>query len=289
MSTLATANLSSDESDTEFIPEAPKSKRSRKPRAKRVGSGSASDSSSCSSSSASEGEDAEGDERVAKKAKLEEDAKNEAEERRRKAREEFERMKAELSGAPTESVKEMEELVEIKRPRRFAGETIYETVRLRASDPEAVAYFNRLAAKPDHDEDKSDSATKQPLPQQETPTPIPSAPSGQDKSTTDVKADVSVTTSVVVPSVATRPKGPPRRKRQTLEQMSAALDKGKKMTTLEKSQMDWKSHTSSNASMEDELVANRRNGGFLEKKDFLDRVGERRAGAFNEQASTRRK
>lgn len=97
-----------------------------------------------------------------------------------------------------------------------------------------MAYLNRLAAKPDHDEDKSDSATKQPLPQQETPTPIPSAPSGQDKSTTDVKADVSVTTSVVVPSVATRPKGPPRRKRQTLEQMSAALDKGKKMTTLEK-------------------------------------------------------
>ncbi|KIR52269.1 hypothetical protein I315_05219 [Cryptococcus gattii Ru294] len=289
MSTLATANLSSDESDTEFIPEAPKSKRSRKPRAKRVGSGSASDSSSCSSSSASEGEDAEGDERAAKKAKLEKDAKIEAEERRKKAREEFERMKAESSGAPTESVKETEELVEIKRPRRFAGETIYETVRLRASDPEAVAYLNRLAAKPDHDEDKFDSAIKQPLPQQETPTPIPSARSGQDKSTTDAKADVSVTASIVTPSVAARPKGPPRRKRQTLEQMSAALDKGKKMTTLEKSQMDWKSHTSSSASMEDELAANRRNGGFLEKKDFLDRVGERRAGAFNEQASTRRK
>lgn len=33
-------------------------------------------------------------------------------------------MKAELSGAPTESVKEAEEMVEIKRPRRFAGETI---------------------------------------------------------------------------------------------------------------------------------------------------------------------
>lgn len=109
-----------------------------------------------------------------------------------------------------------------------------ETVRLRASDPEAVAYLNRLAAEAGHDEDKSDSATKQPLPQQETPTPVPSAPSGQDKSMTDAKADVSVATSVVAPSVAARPKGPPRRKRQTLEQMSAALDKGKKMTTLEK-------------------------------------------------------
>lgn len=108
-----------------------------------------------------------------------------------------------------------------------------ETVRLRASDPEAVAYLKRLAAKPGRDEDKSDSATKQPLPQQETPTPVPSAPSGQDKSMTDAKADVSVATSVVAPSVAARPR-PPRRKRQTLEQMSAALDKGKKMTTLEK-------------------------------------------------------
>lgn len=124
MSTLATAILSSDESDAEFIPEAPKVKRSRKPRAKRVGSGSATDSSSCSSSSGSEDEDAEVDKRAAKKAKLEEDAKNEAEERRRKAREEFERMKAELSGTPAESVKETEEMVEIKRPRRFAGETI---------------------------------------------------------------------------------------------------------------------------------------------------------------------
>lgn len=66
MSTLATANLPSDESDTEFIPEAPKVKRSRKPRAKRDGSGSAAGSSSCSSSSASEDDDAESDERATK-------------------------------------------------------------------------------------------------------------------------------------------------------------------------------------------------------------------------------
>ncbi|OWZ70605.1 hypothetical protein AYX14_03987 [Cryptococcus neoformans] len=289
MSTLATANLSSDESDTEFIPEAPKVKRSRKPRAKRDGSGSAAGSSSCSSSSASEDDDAESDERVTKKTKLEEDAKNEAEERRRKAREEFERMKAELSGAPTESVKEAEEMVEIKRPRRFAGETIYETVRLRVSDPEAVAHLNSLAAKPDLDEDKPDLATKQPLSQQKTPTLPPPASRDPDKSTAAVNTNAPTSTSVVAPSVTARPKGPPRRKRQTLEQMSAALDKGKKMTTLEKSQMDWKSHTSSSASMADELAANRRNGGYLEKKDFLDRVGERRAGAFNEQGSTRRK
>lgn len=108
-----------------------------------------------------------------------------------------------------------------------------ETVRLRASDPEAVAYLKSLAAKPDLDEDRPDLAAKQPLSRQETPNPPP-ASLGLDKSTAAVNADVPASTSVAALSVTARPKGPPRRKRQTLEQMSAALDKGKKMTTLEK-------------------------------------------------------
>lgn len=109
-----------------------------------------------------------------------------------------------------------------------------ETVRLRVSDPEAVAHLNSLAAKPDLDEDKPDLATKQPLSQQKTPTLPPPASRDPDKSTAAVNTNAPTSTSVVAPSVAARPKGPPRRKRQTLEQMSAALDKGKKMTTLEK-------------------------------------------------------
>ncbi|ORX36424.1 bucentaur or craniofacial development-domain-containing protein [Kockovaella imperatae] len=72
-------------------------------------------------------------------------------------------------------------------------------------------------------------------------------------------------------------KGPLKRKpRQSLEQMSAALDKGKKMTTLEKSQHDWKNHTAANSSVQAELEAHRRTGGYLDKQDFLDRVGDRK-------------
>lgn len=41
--------------------------------------------------------------------------------------------------------------------------------------------------------------------------------------------------------------------------------------------MDWKSHTKSNADLSDELEANRRSGGLLANKEFLNRVGERRA------------
>ena len=52
--------------------------------------------------------------------------------------------------------------------------------------------------------------------------------------------------------------------------------------------MDWKSHTASDTSMKDELEANRRAGGYLEKQNFLDRVGERRAGAFDGASGGRR-
>jgi hypothetical protein len=44
--------------------------------------------------------------------------------------------------------------------------------------------------------------------------------------------------------------------------------------------MDWKTHTSADPTMQSELEANRRGGGFLEKQQFLDRVGDRRTGAL---------
>jgi hypothetical protein len=73
------------------------------------------------------------------------------------------------------------------------------------------------------------------------------------------------------------------------------------MTTLEKvsstvldaadsqSQMDWTSHLSKSKGMADELAANRKSGGYLEKQAFLDRVGERRAAGQEAAQSTRRR
>ena len=44
----------------------------------------------------------------------------------------------------------------------------------------------------------------------------------------------------------------------------------------------------SDEKMKDEVEANRRSGGFLEKKEFLDRVGERRSDALEGNKSVRR-
>jgi len=68
--------------------------------------------------------------------------------------------------------------------------------------------------------------------------------------------------------------------------MAAGLS-GKKMTTLEKSQLDWKTHSAADAKLQAELEANRRSGGYLQKKDFLDRVGERRAETFDSRTGKR--
>ncbi|WWD16774.1 hypothetical protein CI109_101206 [Kwoniella shandongensis] len=293
MSTLLTAHLSSDESDGDFVPDVPKSKS--KPKTKkgtkrprpRTNSGSQSPSAT-SSSSGSGSEDDDDGEVQRKKAKLEQE-RDEVEERRRKAREEYEKLKAEMAGESSSTTaagatKEVEvEKVEIKRARRFAGETIYETAKLPASDPEVVAYLARQVESSTTKADESDPSTTNIVGAISEATPMTSAMVSNDpSSSTSNNVQPSSTTPTISAHPAPRPKGPPprRKPRQSLEQMSAALDKGKKMTTLEKSAMDWKSHTSSSTNLSDELAANRRNGGYLEKQDFLDRVGERRAGAF---------
>ncbi|WVF66711.1 hypothetical protein IAT40_001453 [Kwoniella sp. CBS 6097] len=343
MSTLATANLSSDEEDTDFIPQEPKSKFKRKIQSKtkpkrirnaREGSASASatssDSDSDSGSSGDEDHDNE-KERAAKRLKVEED---EVVERRRRAKEEFERMKAELNAPASASAttsssaaaagvgtKTGGEMVEIQRPRHFAGNTIYETVKLRADDPEAIAYlakqkvYSSSAAAGEERNDSEPAGSISPTVQQSavgqgkveggsneneyggSSTSIlkPTASTSTSTSAFSAQADAAqrlqfASATTPAPAVKPKPKGPVRRKpRQSLETMSAALDKGKKMTTLEKSQMDWKSHTSTTNGMADELAANRKGGGYLEKRDFLDRVGERRSGAFDDHLNAGRR
>jgi len=79
-------------------------------------------------------------------------------------------------------------------------------------------------------------------------------------------------------------KRPSRRKPklQLAELPSAVSQKGKKLTTLEKSALDWKAHvtTSDETELASELEANRRGGGYLEKVEFLQRVGDRKGQAF---------
>ena len=69
--------------------------------------------------------------------------------------------------------------------------------------------------------------------------------------------------------------------------------KPKKITTLDKSAMDWRAHIESEqemgSSLRDELEAHRRGGGYLEKVEFLKRVDERKEENLDVMKSTKRR
>lgn len=117
MSTLATADLSSDdENDLDF--KLPESKPG--PSRKRYRSGSSSSSRSSVNDELEEGVAAD----EAKKLRADQGAA-EAEERRARAVAAFESMKSGGLGKPPLSTEgQSSELVEIRRARRYAGETI---------------------------------------------------------------------------------------------------------------------------------------------------------------------
>lgn len=132
MSTLATADLGSsdDEADANYTPSLPKPRKAKlkvkRPRP-TSGSGSGSGSNDDSESSASSGEDAPLEDGEAQRLRLEQETL-EAAERRRKVQEEFAKMRDESIAGPSSKpspppTREVE-MVEVKRARRFAGETI---------------------------------------------------------------------------------------------------------------------------------------------------------------------
>lgn len=55
------------------------------------------------------------------------------------------------------------------------------------------------------------------------------------------------------------------------------MQKVKKLTTLDKSAMDWRAHVQTQEpTLKDELNGHRRGGGYLEKVAFMQRVDERK-------------
>ena len=105
----------------------------------------------------------------------------------------------------------------------------------------------------------------------------------------NVTVQASQPTPTPKPS-GTRP-GPRKPKAKLADLPSSSAQKAKKLSTLEKSAMDWKAHISSQSEsgMKDELEANRRGGGYLEKIDFLQRVEERREDVFDASKSAKRR
>ncbi|THH00045.1 hypothetical protein EW026_g2422 [Hermanssonia centrifuga] len=85
----------------------------------------------------------------------------------------------------------------------------------------------------------------------------------------------------------------PRKPKTQLGPLPGA-QKVKKLTTLDKSTMDWRSHVegaeaSGSSKLKDELEANRRGGGYLEKVEFLKRVEERKEEALEASKSGKRR
>jgi hypothetical protein len=91
--------------------------------------------------------------------------------------------------------------------------------------------------------------------------------------------------------VAGKRPGPRKPKAKLADLPGSSTQKAKKISTLDKSAMDWQSHISSHveSGVKDELEANRRGGGYLEKVDFLRRVEERREDVFDASKSAKRR
>ena len=71
---------------------------------------------------------------------------------------------------------------------------------------------------------------------------------------------------------------------------TSSRNKAKKLTTLDKSSMDWKAHVNSDdATTKDELEVNRRSGGYLGKVEFLQRVSERKDNILEENQAKKRR
>jgi hypothetical protein len=120
MSTLATADLhsSDEEGDADFIPTARPSKKRKITVGARSGSGSGSESGSSS-------DDSDDDPRSGARAEQAEQREKDSAERKRAAAEAFASFKEATGPDPSERRDgAQEEMVNVKRERRFAGETI---------------------------------------------------------------------------------------------------------------------------------------------------------------------
>jgi len=93
------------------------------------------------------------------------------------------------------------------------------------------------------------------------------------------------------PTSSTRPlaKRPGPRKPKT-SLAGIPTQKARKLSTLDKSAMDWRAHVNAEPSdVKDELDANRRGGGYLEKVEFLNRVDARKEDALEANKSGKRR
>ncbi|TFK88519.1 hypothetical protein K466DRAFT_598555 [Polyporus arcularius HHB13444] len=164
------------------------------------------------------------------------------------------------------------EVVKIVKRYRFAGEEVTEVKEVPAD---------------------SDEAKKWP---QWTPSADASAqaPAG-DPSTSQAglaaSAAVTSATSAAPVKPPAKRSGPRKAKSKLADIPSSKKEPIKKLTTLDKSAMDWRAHVEGESSqpIKEELDANRRGGGYLEKVEFLQRVEARKEEVLDASKGKRRR
>jgi len=216
--------------------------------------------------------DSSGDEEGNDNANVTNEVKEEDLGEKKKARDAlWSSFQASVATPPPPKVEEPpKKLVKIEKRYLFAGKNIVEVVEVPENSEEAKKW-------PRWDpSDLSSSAAAAPAPD-------------SSSSTTDVNASASSSADPIQPpaqkSAIRKPPGP-RKPRTSLADIPT--QKAKKITTLDKSAMDWRTHVTS-SDVKDELDANRRGGGYLEKMDFLKRVQDRKEDAYEASKSNKRR
>ncbi|EJD05396.1 uncharacterized protein FOMMEDRAFT_152697 [Fomitiporia mediterranea MF3/22] len=201
------------------------------------------------------------------------------------------------SGASTPPVKKAR-LVKVEKKYRFAGEEVSEVVEVPEDSEDAKKW--PLWRQPSQDAERANEAEHKATPPDNMAIQ-PSLESASRASGPSGPTSIAESSSRSSTPVTARPKPGPRKAKTVLTPMPSA--KPKKLTTLEKSAMDWRAHVASEGeqgesstkvqnggeNLADELEKNRRSGGYLEKVAFLERVGSRREELFDESRKKRRK
>ena len=122
---------------------------------------------------------------------------------------------------------------------------------------------------------------------------IPATASSNPYSSPTQTPNLAISSQSTSTPVSTKPpvrKPGPRKPKTSLAPLPGP-SKTKKLSTLDKSAMDWQTHVHSeqHSGLKDELEANRKAGGYLEKVQFLKRVEERKDGTLESLKSSKRR
>lgn len=137
----------------------------------------------------------------------------------------------------------------------------------------------------------SDDARKWPLwtPPADASASAPGAPAEPTESTS-ISTSVPPVASTSASAASKPAKRPGPRKPKTALAPLPGATKAKKLTTLDKSALDWRAHAAgAPEEVKDELDAHRRAGGYLEKVEFLQRVEQRKEDALEASKAGKRR